>query len=198
MITVGITGGIGSGKSTVAGIWDSLGAKVIYADDLAKHLMQADPVLKKKLSNSFGKETYNSDGSLNKPHLIKEAFHKNRVEELNAIVHPAIRIEAKNCIKRAKKKGYKLFAYEAAILLNEGRPEYLDVVLLVTSEREARLNRVSERDSVDISDVEARMAKQPDFSSLDHLIDYTIENNGTLEELREKSVNLYHQLIGNP
>lgn len=198
MITVGITGGIGSGKSTVARIWDSLGAKVIYADDLAKDLMQKDSDLKKKLTNTFGKKTYNPVGSLNKPHLIKEAFHKNRVEELNSIVHPAIRVEAINCINRAQKKGYKLFAYEAAILLNKGRPEYLDIVLLVTSEKEARLNRVSARDSVDISDVEARMAKQPDFSSLEHLVDYTIENNGTLEELREKSVNLYHELIGNP
>jgi len=198
MITVGITGGIGSGKSTVASIWDSLGAKVVYADDLAKHLMQTDPDLKNKLSETFGMETYNSDGSLNKPHLIKEAFHKNRVEELNSIVHPAIRIEAISCIKRAKKKGYKLFAYEAAILLNEGRPEYLDVVLLVSSKRETRLERVSERDSVDISDVEARMVKQPDFSSLEHLVDYTIENDGTLEELKVKSVNLYHELIGNP
>ena len=103
MISVGITGGIGSGKTTVASIWESLGATVVYADDLAKQLMQTDPDLKRKLSETFGEETYHSDGSLNKPHLIKEAFHKNRVEELNSIVHPAIRIEAKDLIKKAER-----------------------------------------------------------------------------------------------
>ena len=198
MISVGITGGIGSGKTTVAKIWESLGATVVYADDLAKQLMQTDPDLKRKLSETFGEETYNSDGSLNKPHLIKEAFHKNRVDELNSIVHPAIRIQAKDLIKKAEREGTELFAYEAAILLNEGRPDYLDVVVLVTSDRETRLARVSERDSVDSSDVAARMAKQPDFSTLTHLVDYTIENNSTLDDLKKRAERLYHSLIGNP
>lgn len=198
MKSVGITGGIGSGKTTVVKIWESLGARVVYADDLAKELMRTDPELKLKLSDTFGNKTYAADGSLNKPHLIKEAFHKNRVDELNAIVHPAIRAEAGKLIKQAEDDGVDLFAYEAAILLNEGRPDYLDVVVLVTSDREFRLKRVTERDSVDESDVAARMAKQPDFSSLSHLVDYTIENNGTLEELHTASVRLYKNLIGNP
>lgn len=198
MISVGITGGIGSGKTTVAKIWESLGAKVVYADDLAKELMQTDPELKEKLSDTFGEETYNPDGSLNKPHLIKQAFHQNRVDELNAIVHPAIRKETQKLIEQAEKDGEQIFAYEAAILLNDGRPEYLDVVVLVTSDRKKRLERVAARDSVDASDVAARMAKQPDFNSLNHMVDYTIKNDGTLDDLREKSVQLYHQLIGNP
>lgn len=198
MISVGITGGIGSGKTTVAKIWESLGARVVYADDLAKELMQTDPQLKEKLSDKFGEEAFNPDGSLNKPHLIKEAFQQNRVDELNAIVHPAIRKETKNLIKQAEKSGEQIFAYEAAILLNNGRPDYLDVVVLVTSDREKRLERVSTRDLVDESDVAARMTKQPDFGSLLHLVDYTLKNNGTQEELRDKSIQLYNKLIGNP
>lgn len=198
MISVGLTGGIGSGKTTVARIWESLGAKVVFADDLAKELMQTDPHLKRELKDIFGKKTYNPDGSLNKPHLISEAFHENRVEELNSIVHPAIRIEAQKLIKQAEEVGEKLFVYEAAILLNEGRPDYIDFVVLVTSGREDRLTRVTERDSVEASDVAARMAKQPDFKSLTHLVDYTIENNGTLEDLRVKATDLFNKLIGNP
>lgn len=197
MISVGITGGIGSGKSTVARIWESLGAEVVFADDLAKELMRTDPVLRQKLTDTFGDQTYNADGSLNKPHLIEEAFQKNRVDELNSIVHPAIRIEIQNLITQAEEAGAKLFAYEAAILLNKGRPEYLDVVVLVTSDRNARLARVSERDSVDEGEVAARMAKQPDFATLTHLADYIINNNGTLDDLREESVSLYQELIGN-
>ena len=197
MISVGITGGIGSGKSTVARIWESLGAEVVFADDLAKELMRTDPVLRQKLKDTFGKKTYNPDGSLNKPHLIKEAFQKNRVKELNSIVHPAMRIEIQNLITQADKTGAELFAYEAAILLNNGRPDYLDLVVLVTSDRNSRLARVSERDSVNEEEVAARMGKQPDFATLTHLADYIINNNGTLDELREKSVNLYQELIGN-
>ena len=197
MISVGITGGIGSGKSTVARTWESLGAEVVFADDLAKELMQADPVLRQNLTDTFGEQTFNPDGSLNKPHLIEEAFHKNRVEELNSIVHPAIHKEIQSQIARAEEAGIKLFAYEAAILLNNGRPDYLDVVVLVTSNRKKRLARVSERDSVDERDVAARMAKQPDFSTLTHLADHVIENNGSLDDLREKSAGLYYKLIGN-
>ncbi len=197
MISVGITGGIGSGKSTVARTWESLGAEVVFADDLAKELMQADPVLRQNLTDTFGEQTFNPDGSLNKPHLIEEAFHKNRVEELNSIVHPAIHKEIQSQIARAEEAGIKLFAYEAAILLNNGRPDYLDVVVLVTSNRKKRLARVSERDSVDERDVAARMAKQPDFATLTHLADHVIENNGSLDDLREKSAGLYYKLIGN-
>jgi len=197
MISVGITGGIGSGKSTVARTWESLGAEVVFADDLAKELMQADPVLRQNLTDTFGEQTFNPDGSLNKPHLIEEAFHKNRVEELNSIVHPAIHKEIQSQIARAEEAGIKLFAYEAAILLNNGRPDYLDVVVLVTSNRNKRLARVSERDSVDERDVAARMAKQPDFATLTHLADHVIENNGSLDDLREKSAGLYYKLIGN-
>lgn len=197
MISVGITGGIGSGKSTVAEIWESLGAKVVFADDLAKELMRTDPSLRHKLTETFGKETYHPDGSLNKPHLIEEAFHNDRVEDLNSIVHPAIRREAQKLINQAERNGTEMFVYEAAILLNEGRPDYLDFVVLVTSDQVNRLARVSERDSVDESDVAARMAKQPDFESLTHLVDYSIENNGTLEDLREKANSLYRTLVGN-
>lgn len=198
MISVGITGGIGSGKSTVARTWESLGATVVFADDLAKELMQTDQDLKQKLTDTFGEKTYATDGTLNKQHLIEEAFQKNRVEELNSIVHPAIRMEAIDLIREAEKSGADMFAYEAAILLNNGRPNYLDTVVLVASDRETRLARVAKRDAVNPADIEARMAKQPDFRSLTHLVDFTIENNGTLEELREKSISLYNKLIGNP
>jgi dephospho-CoA kinase len=197
MITVGITGGIGSGKTTVASVWKKLGAYVVFADDLAKELMHTDTDLKNKLIQTFGNQSYTEGGELNKPHLIKEAFQKNRVEELNAIVHPVIRREVQSRIASARKKGAELFAYEAAILLNEGRPGYVDIVLIVKGARDARIKRVAKRDAVPDTAVIERMAKQPDFDSLDHLADYIIENNGTLPELEKKAGDLYRELIGN-
>lgn len=199
MIAIGITGGIGSGKSTVARIWGELGARVVYADDLAKQLMRTDPELKLMLRKVFGENTYTKSGDLNKPHLIQEAFHKERVEELNNVVHPAVKKKIQAMILNAKQEMSKngVFAYEAAILLNKGRPEYVDKVLIVLSDDQLRKERVARRDSVDVSEVKARMTKQPDFKELTHLADFIIENNGTLEELEEKARSLYSELIGN-
>lgn len=197
MITVGITGGIGSGKSTVAKTWKELGAHVVFADDLAKEMMHSDSSLRQQLSETFGKDTYTPDGALNKSHLINEAFRKNRIEELNAIVHPAIQRKIQELILSARKTGTDLFAYEAAILLNKGRPDYLDVVVLVTGDKEIRLKRVAERDKASEQDVLDRMAKQPDFTQLTHHADYLIDNNGTIDDLKQKASNLYKKLIGN-
>lgn len=197
MITVGLTGGIGSGKTTVANIWKGMGARVMYADNLAKEIMGTNHSVKQQLIQTFGTETFMPDGKLNKPYLIKEAFQKNRVEELNAIVHPVIHREIKSLIESTKSDEVKLFAYEAAILLNDGRPDYLDVVVLVAGKQRTRLKRVAKRDNVSDEDVIERMAKQPDFDTLTHLADYTIENNGTLKELEQKAIELYNVLIGN-
>lgn len=197
MIAVGITGGIGSGKTAFTNVWESLGARVVYADDLAKEMMQAEPALIKSLKKTFGEETYNDDGTLNKPHLIEQAFNKDRVDELNAIVHPAIQRKTKALIEKAKEDTAEVFAYEAAILLNYGRPEYLDYIVLVTSDREIRINRVADRDSINKDDVIARLEKQPDFNSLHHLADFIITNNGTLQELEGKAKSLYRKLVGN-
>ncbi|MDX1642313.1 MAG: dephospho-CoA kinase [Balneolaceae bacterium] len=195
MITVGVTGGIGSGKSTVCKEWEKLGAKVVYADDLAKDLMVSDVTLRKKLKKVFGEETYHPDGSLNRQHLIRHAFEKGRVEELNQLVHPAVTRKFKEISKQAEKSGEKVVVEEAALLLNNGRPSHLDVVVLVKSEREKRIQRVVARDKVPAEKVLDRDKNQPDFGKLTHLVDYTIENNGTLEELKEKSKKMFNMLV---
>lgn len=195
MITVGVTGGIGSGKTTVCKEWEKLGAKIVYADDLAKELMVNDPDLRSNLIKGFGRETYYEDGSLNREHLIRHAFEKGRVEELNKLVHPAVAKKFKEISKKAEKQGEEMVVEEAALLLNNGRPSHLDVVVIVKSDRSVRLNRVVKRDSVPVKKVLERDQKQPDFDSLAHLADYIIENNGSLEELKEKSKQIFKLLV---
>ncbi|WP_234571845.1 dephospho-CoA kinase [Rhodohalobacter sp. 614A] len=195
MITVGVTGGIGSGKTTVCKEWEKLGAKVVYADDLAKNLMTSDSDLKQKLVKAFGRETYHEDGSLNRPHLIRHAFEEDRVEELNKLVHPAVAKKFKEISEQAKQNGEKILVEEAALLLNNGRPSFLDIIVLVKSNREKRIERVVERDGVSSEKVLDRDKNQPDFNNLSHLVDYTIENNGTLNELKEKSGKLFDLLM---
>lgn len=195
MMTVGVTGRIGSGKTTVCKEWEKLGAKVVYTDDLARDLMVSDPNLRKKLVETFGKETYQPDGSLNRQHLIRHAFEEGRVEELNQLVHPAVARKFREISKEAEKSGEDVVVEEAALLLNNGRPSHLDVVILVKSDREDRIKRVITRDEIPAEKVLDRDNNQPDFDKLEHLVDYIIENTGTLDELKEKAKQLFRMLV---
>ncbi len=195
MIVAGVTGGIGSGKSTLCKVWESLGAKVVYADDLAKQLMVEDRSVKDRLMKLFGEQTYTKDGTLNKEHLIEEAFLKGRVEELNRVVHPAVREKFQEIIENSKNQEVEVLVKEAALLLNNGRPEELDAVILVTSSKSDQIKRVQERDSVGEKNVLDRMNKQPDFESLKSYADYVINNDGTIEEFKLKSKELYLKVL---
>lgn len=195
MIKVGVTGAIGSGKTTFCKIMEELGATVFYADDEAKRLMVEDVYLRKALQKAFGQETYLTDGSLNKPHLIKEAFQKGNVEKLNSIVHPAVGNEFKRFAENAAEAGYQLVIKEAALLLNYGRPDELDVVIIIKSDQTNRVQRVVHRDKTPEKAVLERNSKQPDFDKLTHLADYIVENNGTVEELRERAAEIFKEII---
>ncbi|MEX0609019.1 MAG: dephospho-CoA kinase [Balneolaceae bacterium] len=194
MIKVGITGGIGSGKTTFCKEWEKLGAFVLYADDFAKQLMNDDENLRGMIKNVFGEGAY-IDGKLNREYLAREAFEKGRVEELNALVHPVLRKKTSNLANQKEKEGVKIFANEAAILLNEGRPENFDYVILLLSKEEKRTQRVMMRDNAKKEQIVSRIKKQPDFDALVHLSDFIVLNDGTLEELKEKARKLYNELI---
>lgn len=195
MIKVGITGGIGSGKTTVCRVWESLGAKVIYADDLAKNLMTQDGKLRDAITAAFGKEAYDKRGQLNREYLAREAFQKGRVEELNNLVHPRVKDAVKRLADEAEKEGFPMFVEEAALLLNEGRPELLDVIVLVEASEEERIDRVSARDETDIQQVQARIQRQADPKQLRVYADYIIVNDGSMEELVARSKALYRTLL---
>ncbi len=194
MISAGVTGGIGTGKTIFCRELDELGAEVVYADDLAKDMMVKDPDLREKLINAFGKNTYLEDGSLNKAHLIEQAFESDRVEELNEIVHPALRKKTEDLIQKAKNNGKPLFVIEAAVLLNKGRPDHLDKIILIKSTREMQIQRVTKRDAASAKEVVSRMNKQPDFDKIEHLADFVILNNGTIDDLKVKARELFTRL----
>lgn len=195
MIKAGVTGGIGSGKSTLCRVWEELGARVVYADNLARELMVTDPELRKELIRLFGKQTYNEDGSLNKPHLIQQAFEEGRVDDLNEAVHPAVARAFKEECRKAEHNGVELIAEEAALLLNRGRPALFDQIVIVLSPEEEQISRVVKRDETDRDQIMARMEKQPDFRKLTHLADHVLINDGTLEEFKKKSSDLFHTIL---
>ncbi len=195
MIRVGVTGGIGSGKTTFCKVWEELGAFVIYADDYAKELMAQDQELVRRVKNVFGDETYLEDGSLNRSFLATEAFAKGRVEELNQIVHPILWSRLDKLADEKEKMGTSIFVKEAAILLKNGRPRDLDYVVLLQTNKKKRIGRVVKRDNTQEELILDRISKQQNFEELTHLADFIINNDNSEEELRTKAKELFHKLI---
>lgn len=195
MKKVGVTGGIGSGKTSVSCIFKQQGAQLIKADDLAKRLMNENEAVRRQIIKAFGSKSYKKDGSLNRSYLAEEAFSKGRVETLNNIVHPAVFDASDVLFQQAEKEGVDILVYEAAILLQRGRPEVMDYIVLVLADEQVRIQRVSKRDRVEESAVRARMEKQDDYELLESKADYIIKNNGTKAELKKKSLEIYKQII---
>lgn len=195
MISVGITGGIGSGKTTVCNIWEKLGAFVLNADHLAKKVMVEDKEVVSQIKDTFGNESYLPGGQLNREYLATEAFQKGRVKELNAIVHPKIPDKSREMKESARQDGYKLFVYEAALLFENFRPDFLDFIVLVLADQQNRINRVQKRDETSKQDVLDRMEKQQDFEKYVNLADFVIYNNDSLEALERRAKGLYQKLL---
>lgn len=194
MLKIGVTGGIGSGKTTLCKEWEKEGVFVLYADDFAKGLMQEDPELRKKIKKTFGKEAYHKDGTLNRGYLAWEAFEKDRVDELNALVHPVLWERAEKLAKQKEEEGIDIFVEEAAILLNNGRPKDLDFVIIMLADEAKRIRRTHKRDDASFEQIKGRMAEQLDFESQITSADFIVMNNGTLGELKTKARQLLRKI----
>ncbi len=191
MIKVGVTGGIGSGKTTFCKKLEELGAYVLYADDFAKELMSSDSELKVSIKNVFGDEAYFEDGSLNREYLAEEAFRKERVEELNNIVHPVLWKRIKALAEAKEKEGVKVFVKEAAILLNHGRPKDVDYVVLLMADEKERINRTVLRDESSEEKIKERISTQPDFTKKTGLADFVVKNHGSLDDLEKEAERVF-------
>lgn len=194
MIRIGITGGIGSGKTTVCSVWERMGARVIYADALAKSLMVEDPDLREQLIEEFGEGVYHPDGSLNRDKLAHQAFEEGRVEKLNQMVHPVVYRELEKLEDQARKEGIDVFVRESALLLDQGRPENVDAVIIVTAPEKDRIERVVQRDQNDEQQVRERIRNQKDFSQLTEWADLVIDNSESKEKLEKKAEAIYREL----
>ncbi len=195
MITVGVTGGIGAGKTTFCKVWQELGAFVVYADELAKQIMATNPIIIASIKNVFGEQSYLSDGSLHREFLAQEAFQKGRVQELNAIVHPVLWLTISELVEKKQKEGVNVFVKEAAILLQNGRPTDLDYIILLDAHLDQRIERVEQRDRVQKKLILDRVSKQPNIEHLRSLVDYVVSNNSTEQDLVEKAKHLFNQIV---
>jgi len=174
MLRIGITGGIGSGKSTVSKIFEVLGIPVYYADDASKRLMNEDEELKEKLRSTFGDKTY-VDGQLDRAYVAAIVFNDpEKLVLLNSIMHPATIKDAEKWMLR-QTTPYAI--KEAALIFESGSQEYLDKVIGVYAPVAVRIHRVMQRDNVTREEVLSRMNKQIDEDMKMRLCDYVITNN---------------------
>lgn len=177
MIKVGITGGIGSGKTYVCRLFQSFGIPVYFADDRAKHLMQEDDDLIADLVHAFGASIYDG-GTLQRAALAEKVFGDDEaLRTLNGIVHPAVARDADHWMQNHTDSPYVL--KEAALLFESGSYQRLDSNILVYASEEVRILRVMERDGVSEDAVRARMAHQWSDERKMELADYMIHNDGT-------------------
>lgn len=174
MIKVGLTGGIGSGKTTVARVFETLGIPVYYADDKAKHLMNTNPELKASIILHFGNDTY-KDGELDRKHLASIVFNnKEKLELLNSLTHPVTIRDAEEWINH---QTTPYIIKEAALLFESGAAERLDFVIGVYAPQHIRVKRVMARDNLPVEDVMKRITRQIDEEMKMKLCNFVITNN---------------------
>lgn len=175
MIKIGITGGIGSGKSTVCRVFSLLGVAVYDSDSQARRLMESDREVVRRIETLFGEGVYR-DGMLDRKALSGKIFGDSSLrEKLNAIVHPAVEADF---LRWAERQPGPYVLEEAAILFESGAWRRMDAVVTVTAPDDVRIRRACLRDRCDEAAVRARMAAQIDERERIARADYVIRNDG--------------------
>ena len=193
MLKIGLTGGIGSGKTTVAHIFEVLGIPVYYADDAAKKLINEDENLKHEIIKYFGTESY-IDEKLNRPFLAEVVFSDpQKTLLINSIIHPATIADAEKWFE--KQRGPYAIK-EAALIFEANAEKSLDLVIGVSSPLELRLQRVMKRDGISKEAVEQRMQHQMEEHEKMERCDFVINNNN-VDLLIPQVVSLHQKLLQN-
>ena len=192
MLKIGLTGGIGSGKSTVARVFETLGIPVYYADEAAKKLMNEHGELKAKLLETFGEQTY-VGGQLNTAFLSAKVFNDaEQLKKLNSIVHPIVIQDGINWMQQ-QTTSYAI--KEAAIFFETGSAIGLDFMVGVYAPQPLRIYRVMQRDGISRSDVLARMQKQMNEEIKMKLCDFVITNDEQ-QMVLPQVLELHQKLLG--
>ena len=194
MLAVGVTGNIGSGKTTVCKIFEGLGIDVYYADAMAKRLYQTDSELKEGVLNLFGDASYDSNGELVRQ-VLSDAIYRdpNLREALNALVHPRVFADFKDWCDEKRALGKSYVIKEAAILFESGADKTVDLVIGVLAPLSLRLKRVIDRDGESEETVKLRIQSQMPQEDWAERCDYLINNDGNV--LLQEQVLMIHEAL---
>lgn len=191
MVVVGITGGIGSGKTTISNYLKSFGIPLYVADKEAKALMNRSKVIKQKLIQLFGDEAY-VDGKLNRPFLAKMIFKdKSLLNQMNAIVHPKVASHFKRWLK---KQDAPYILKEAAIIFENNLQSNYDYIITVVADENLRIERILDREDTTREKVKAVINNQWTDSHKKKLSDFVISNND-LDQAKKQALQIHKKLL---
>lgn len=191
MKVVGLTGGIGSGKTTVAGMFRELGIPVFIADESGKRLMKTSDEIRESIIEIFGTKAY-SGNEPNRKYIASKVFNDSHLlQKLNSIIHPAV---AKDFQKWLESQNTAYVIYEAAILFETGKYKDCDFSVLVTAPEEIRIERLQERDNSTKKEIRDRMDNQWDDEKKRKLSDFIIKNVD-LQHTRQQVEDIHAQIL---
>lgn len=193
MLKIGITGGIGSGKSTVCNILKNLGVPVFSSDDAGKFLLNNDDYLKTQIKKIFDEDMYTSTGRLDRERMAKLVFNNpDELQKLNELVHPKVKAEFDSWCKKNDKRPYVV--KEAAILFETGLYREFNKMVTVFCSKEERIRRIMKRDNTTKGQIEKRMIQQITDDERNKLADYILINDG-VEDLLPQVMELHELLL---
>ena len=195
MLKIGLTGGIGCGKSTVTTVFHEKGITIIDADKIARELVESDPHILDQISESFGHNILSKDGLLNRGELKKQIFSDNKkLKQLEKILHPRIQSEIKLAIQEQVDKDIGSSDYiivDIPLLIEKNYQPLFDEIVVVDCTVEQQIKRVQQRDDIDLKTIQAIIDKQVCREERLKHASFVLDNSGTKEQLI-KQINLLH------
>lgn len=189
---IGLTGGIGSGKTTVAKFIENCGFPVYYSDDRAKEIVNENDDLKSKIKELLGEESYLQNGLYNRKFVAEKVFNdKELLQQLNEIIHPAVRIDFEKWVN--KQTQYLIFK-ETALLFELKLNKQCYQSILVTAEDNIRIKRVMDRDGKTYREVQSVMEKQMPEREKIKIADFVIYNNTGLDDLKDQTEKIIFEI----
>lgn len=195
MLKIGLTGGIGSGKSTVSKKLDELGAFVVDADKIAREIVEPGEPALAELAEAF-EGVVLEDGTLNRQELARQAFATpEATQKLNSITHPRIRERTNELFREAEAEGEEVLVYDMPLLIENGEADRVDHVLVVDAPDEVRVQRLVEYRNLDEDDARARIRAQIDRETRLAVADTVLDNSGDIEDLLEQVERFWAEVV---
>lgn len=193
---IAVTGGIGSGQSTVCQIFQNSGCKIIDVDIKAKQIIQKDVSMQKDLKKAFGNEIFFKDGTLNRKHLAHLAFRDEvKTLELNKIIHPRMVAEVVEEMETARfSQRYPLIIVDAALIFEISIEKMFDALIVVYAKLNNRIQRVIDRDGLKRAEVLARVRRQIPLEDKKAWADFVIDNDGMIDDLKKQVEVVFEEL----
>jgi len=197
MLKVGLTGGIGSGKSEVSKFFHKWGSFIFDADKEAKNIIDKNETAQQEIIKEFGSDVINIDNKIDKQKLARVAFQDEFHQlNLNSIIHPYVFKKIDETFDKIKLDNkHKIFVVDAALIYESGADTHMDYVIVVTSLLRYRTERVMSRQNITRDDFMKRVALQWSDGDKEHLADFIIQNNSDLKGLEKESKNIFESLF---